>query len=111
MSYRSAAILAIVAPLGWAFSGAGCSDSASGGYGPDANIGPGGVPVVQCTTDKVCRDVGLLCDMSRHICVECLTVVDCPMSDAAVYECYAGSCVGYQACTNSLMCPMGQVCD
>jgi hypothetical protein len=111
MSYRSAAIVAIVVPLGWGLSGAGCSDSGNSSYDPDAALGPGGFPVIQCQSDKVCRDMGLLCDESRHLCVQCLSAVDCPVTDAAVYECYAGACVSYLPCTNSLACPTGQVCD
>src|SRR4029079_10996103 len=64
-----------------------------------------------CASDKDCRDLGFLCDPSRLLCVQCLSPADCGESDAATFECNAGTCVAYMACTNSLMCPSGQVCD
>ena len=111
MSYRSAAIAAMVIPLGWAFCGPGCTSAGSSVHDLDASAGSGGGAVVTCLSDKACRDLGLICNLSRHVCVECLTPSDCSNSDAAVYECNAGTCVSQVPCTNSLMCPPGQVCD
>src|SRR3954462_3346841 len=98
MSYRSAAIVAIAVPLGWSFSGVGCSDSATGGYDPDAAVTGGNATT--CVSDKDCKAMNLLCDTQRSVCVECVTALDCGDSDAAVFECKAGKCAQYVACTN-----------
>ena len=108
MSYRSAAIVAIAVPLGWSFTGVGCSDSATGGYDPDAAVTGGGKT---CLSDKDCKAMNLLCDTQRSVCVECVTALDCGDTDAAAYECNAGKCEQFVPCTNSLMCRAGQVCD
>jgi hypothetical protein len=105
MSYRSTAIVALVIPLGWTLLGAACSDSSSSGNGSTV------LPVRTCTSDKDCRDLDFLCDPARLLCVQCLSARDCATDDAAVYECNQGTCASYMACTNSLMCPNGQVCD
>src|SRR4051812_46945749 len=108
MSYRSAAIVAIAVLIGWSFTGVGCSDSATGGYDPDAAATGGGKTRL---SDKDCRELNLVCDTQRSVCAECVTAGDCGDTDAAAYEGNAGKCEQFVPCTNSLMCPGGQVCD
>jgi hypothetical protein len=76
----------------------------SGESTPDGGVVVGRTP---CDSDKVCRPKGQLCDLSRAVCVDCLTANDCGMNK----ECNGGSCVAFTPCTSSLMCPMDQVCD
>jgi hypothetical protein len=109
MSYRSAAVVAVLVPLAWSLAGAGCSDSSSGGG--DAGATTTGGFNTTCMSDKDCTSLGLLCDTQRLVCVQCITTSDCGESEASVFECTAGACVSYQACENSLNCGSGQVCD
>jgi hypothetical protein len=77
---------------------------AGGDSNPDGSVVMGSAP---CDSDKVCRPKGQLCDLTRAVCVDCLSANDCGTNK----ECKSGSCVAFTPCTSSLMCPMDQVCD
>ena len=77
---------------------AGADTSAAGGSGGSAGSGGGGT--VACSSDKDCTDLGLLCDPSTSVCVECVTSGDC----AGGERCESGSCTEVQGCENSLDC-------
>jgi hypothetical protein len=49
--------------------------------------------------------------MTRALCVQCRDARDCNDSDAGTFDCDQGTCVSFMSCSNSLGCPMGQVCD
>src|SRR5690348_5706051 len=85
--------------LMWAVAATTVGACDSGGGAHDA--GP-----VACTTDRQCSGAGLVCDLVRGACVECVSAIDCASSQA----CRAGSCLTVVPCTSSRMCP-GQVCD
>src|SRR5512141_2688974 len=55
-----------------------------------------------------------ICSVPTRECVECLTSSDCaPGTDASLpgRECVKNACVIRPACTNSLDCQVGNVCD
>jgi hypothetical protein len=61
---------------------------------------------VTCRNSLDCP-VPMVCDMAIAMCVECVTVNDCPAKN----DCTARTCVPYVTCKNSLDCRAPQVCD
>jgi Cys-rich repeat protein len=83
----------------FAFGPNGCKSSDDSG---DETSGTG----TSCSSDKECREFDLLCDTSRRVCVECLTLSHC--GDRQI--CAGGTCVDITPCENSRDCPDDQVC-
>jgi hypothetical protein len=72
-----------------------------GGGDPHHDAGP-----IACTSDRQCSGAGLVCDLTRAMCVECVATSDCMAGQA----CRQASCVTVVPCMSSRTCP-GQVCD
>lgn len=62
-------------------------------------------PTVACATSRACP--GLVCDLTRGACVECVTRSDC--FDGA--DCVGGVCEPPLACAGARDCSIGLVCD
>jgi hypothetical protein len=78
---------------------------AIGGCGPGHGAAPDVGPR-SCTSDRQCSAAGLVCDLTRGVCVECVAMADCSAGQA----CRSGVCANVVACMSSRTCP-GQVCD
>lgn len=72
--------------------------------GTAGTAGTGGAPpdelLPPCNSDKDCTPIGLLCDIQRGVCVQCLNDTDC----GEYQSCESGECATYTHCLNSLDC-------
>lgn len=85
-------------------TGGGAGSTSTGGTTSTDGFGEA------CTSDKQCKEFGLLCDATLG-CVECVAVTDCPTPSEGEPACTAGRCGAIIPCDNSLDCPDDLVCD
>lgn len=84
----------------------GDGEAGSNGTGSAGSGGSGNEPIT-CQSDKACTVADQLCDLTRSVCVDCLTDPDCGENS----ECRLGECKPYTPCESSLQCGDDEVCN